>query len=456
MSTINQYLDDHAAEFEAELCEFLRIPSVSADPARKPDMTQAANWVADQFRRLEFPKVEVIPTAGHPIVLAQSAEVQGAPTALVYGHYDVQPADPLEKWISPPFEPTVREGNLFARGAVDDKGQLLTHIKSVEAWIRTAGLLPMNLKFVVEGEEEIGSPGLEEFLKHHAKRLKCDCVVISDGSQFAPGIPAINYGLRGITYYELRLTGPNHDLHSGSFGGSVTNPANALAQILAGLVDKHGKVKLPGFYRRVLPLSDRERSELASLPFDEKEYAQQLGVNGFFGEEGYTLLERRWARPTCDVCGLTSGYQGEGAKTVLPSTASAKISFRLVPNQKPEQVADGLRKMVAKLCPPGITWEVDDMHGAPGVVVPLDSPYIEASARAIESAFGRRPVFTREGGSIPIVVRFAHALKATPLLLGWGQDDDNAHSPNEKFSLADFHRGTKASARLWEELSKVS
>ncbi|MBN2581115.1 MAG: dipeptidase [Pirellulales bacterium] len=455
MNAFNQYLEDHAADFEAELCEFLRIPSVSADAACKPQMDRAAQWVAERFRRLDFPVVEVIPTAGHPLVFAQSPTVPGAPTILVYGHYDVQPVDPLDQWTTPPFEPTVRDGKLFARGATDDKGQLLTHVKSAEAWIRTAGKLPLNLKYMIEGEEEIGSAGLEEFLKPNSKRLKCNCVVISDGCQFAPGVPAITYGLRGIAYFELRLTGPNRDLHSGSFGGSVTNPANALAQILAGLIDRHGKIKIPGFYRRVLPLSDRERSELAALPFDEQEYQRQLGVDGTFGEEGYTSLERRWARPTFDVCGLWSGFQGEGAKTVLPANAGAKISFRLVPNQKPEQVADGLRKQIAKLCPPGITWELTDLHGAPGVVVALDSPYVEAAARAIESAFGRRPVFTREGGSIPIVVRFAQVLKTTPLLIGWGQDDDNAHSPNEKFSLADFHRGIKASAKLWEELSKI-
>jgi acetylornithine deacetylase/succinyl-diaminopimelate desuccinylase-like protein len=454
MSTLDQYLEDHAADFEAELCEFLRIPSTSSDPACKPDMVRAAQWVADQLGRLNF-TTEVIPTSGHPLVFAQSPHVPGAPTALVYGHYDVQPAEPLDKWTTPPFEPTVRDGNLFARGATDDKGQLLTHVKSAEAWIRTVGKLPLNLKYIIEGEEEIGSAALEEFLKPNAKRLKCDCIVISDSGQFAPDMPAITYGLRGIAYFELRLTGPNRDLHSGSFGGSVTNPANALTQILAGLIDRHGKVKIPGFYRRVQPLSDRERQEFAALPFDEQESQRQLGVNGVFGEEGYTTLERRWARPTYDICGLWSGFQGEGSKTVLPATAGAKISFRLVPNQKPEQVAAGLRTLIAKLCPPGITWELIEMHGAPGVVVSLDNPYVEAAARAIESAFGRRPVFTREGGSIPIVVSFAQILKTVPLLIGWGQEDDNAHSPDEKFCLADFHRGIKASAKLWEELSKI-
>ena len=454
MSHIDQYLKDHAQRFEEELCQFLRIRSVSADPDRREDMRRAADWVADQCRRLEF-ATEVVQTAGHPLVYAESPQVAGAPTALVYGHYDVQPPDPLDQWISPPFEPTRRDGNLYARGATDDKGQMLTHLKSAEAWIETEGRLPLNLKFLIEGEEEVGSAGLEKFIVEQAQRLACDCVVISDGSQFAPGKPAITYGLRGIAYYELRLTGPNRDLHSGSFGGSVTNPANTLARMLAALVDGQGKVQIPGFYDDVVPLSDREREEFASLEFDEQEYFEQIGTDGAVGESGYTALERRWARPTCDVSGLWSGYQGEGAKTVLPAAAGAKFSFRLVPNQQPEKISAALKPMLEALCPPGIRMELIDFHGSPGVLVPLESPYIGAAAEAIGHAFGRRPVFTREGGSIPIVTTFHETLKADTLLIGWGQDDDNTHSPNEKFCLADFHRGIKASARLWEELSQV-
>ncbi len=454
MSTIDQYLDTHAARFEDELCEFLRIPSVSADPGRHGDMHRAADWVADQFRHLGF-AAEVIPTAGHPLVYAESPAVPGAPTALVYGHYDVQPPEPLEKWVTPPFEPTRRDGNLYARGATDDKGQMFTHLKSAEAWITVEGRLPVNLKFIIEGEEEVGSAALEQYLVEHADRLACDCVVISDGGQFAPGVPAITYGLRGIAYYELRVTGPNRDLHSGSFGGSVTNPANALAQVLAGLMDRHGRVTIPGFYDDVVPLTARERQEMAAMPFDEKQYFEQIGVVGAMGEEGYTTLERRWARPTFDVSGLWGGYQGEGAKTVLPAAAGAKFSFRLVPNQDPAKITAGLKWRLAELSPPGVELDLIEHHGAPGVLMPLGSPYIEAAARAIEHAFGRRPVFTREGGSIPIVTTFHQQLKVDALLLGWGQDDDNTHSPNEKFALADFHRGIKASAQLWEELSKV-
>jgi succinyl-diaminopimelate desuccinylase len=454
MSTIDQYLDTHAARFEDELCEFLRIPSVSADPGHRGDMLRAADWVADQFRHLGF-TAEVIPTAGHPLVYAESSAVPGAPTALVYGHYDVQPPEPLEKWITPPFEPTRRDGNLYARGATDDKGQVFTHLKSAEAWITVEGRLPVNLKFLIEGEEEVGSAALERYLAEHADRLACDCVVISDGGQFAPGVPAITYGLRGIAYYELHVTGPNRDLHSGSFGGSVTNPANALAQMLAGLIDRKGRVTIPGFYDEVVPLTKRERQEMASMPFDEKQYFEQIGVVGANGEEGYTTLERRWARPTFDVSGLWGGYQGEGAKTVLPAAAGAKFSFRLVPNQDPAKITAGLKWRLAELAPPGVELDLVEHHGAPGVLMPLGSPYIEAAARAIQHAFGRRPVFTREGGSIPIVTTFHQQLKVDALLVGWGQDDDNAHSPNEKFALADFHRGIKASARLWEELSKV-
>jgi acetylornithine deacetylase/succinyl-diaminopimelate desuccinylase-like protein len=454
MTAIDKYLEENALDFEDELCQFLRIPSVSADPKCKADVIQAAQWIAQQLKRLNFSS-EVIPTDGHPLVFAQSPVIPGATTVLVYGHYDVQPVDPLNKWTTPPFEPTHRNGNLFARGATDDKGQILTHVKGVEAWVKTAGKLPLNLKFLVEGEEEVGSHALGKFLEKHADRLACDCAVISDGNQFAPDVPAICYGLRGIMCYELRLTGPNRDLHSGSFGGAVTNPANALTQILAGLIDGQGRIQIPGFYDDVVPLTDQERKQFAALPFDEAGFFRQIGVDAAMGEQGYTSLERRWARPTFDICGIFGGYQGEGAKTVLPSTSGAKISFRLVPNQNPEKITAGLKQKLNQLCPPGIRFELIDSHGSAAVTVPLDSPYIEAAARAIEYAFGRRPVFTREGGSIPIVADFSNKLHAETLLLGWGQDDDNAHSPNEKFALSDFHRGIKASAKLWEELSKI-
>jgi succinyl-diaminopimelate desuccinylase len=454
MIAIDEYLRTNATRFEEELCELLRIPSISADPAYRDQMHRAADWVAGRLRALGL-AVDRVETAGHPLVYAESPHQAGLPTVLVYGHYDVQPVVPLDLWASPPFEPTRRDGNLYARGATDDKGQVLTHVYGAEAWLVSQGRLPVNLKYLIEGEEEVGSSGLEEYLAKHADRLACDCVVISDGSQFAPGQPAITYGLRGIACFELLLTGANRDLHSGTFGGSVTNPVNTLARMLAALVDDRGRICIPGFYDDVVPLSAKEREQFASLAFDESQYFAQIGVSGAVGEEGYSALERRWARPTCDVNGIWGGYQGKGAKTVLPAEAGAKFSLRLVPNQDPHKVGLALEAMLRQLCPPGITMKLVGQHGAPGVLVPLDSPYVQAAARAIEHAFGRPPVFTREGGSIPIVTAFHQTLGADALLIGWGQDDDNTHSPNEKFSLADFHRGIRASAKLWEELGKI-
>jgi succinyl-diaminopimelate desuccinylase len=455
INAIEEYLQTNARRFEEDLCELLRIPSISADTAYGDQMLRASEWVAGRLRALGL-TVEVVPTAGHPLVYAESARQEGVPTVLVYGHYDVQPVVPLELWISPPFEPTRRDGNLYARGATDDKGQMLTHVFGAEAWIASQGHLPVNLKFLIEGEEEVGSSGINQYLASHAERLACDCVVISDGSQFAPGQPAITYGLRGIACFELQLTGPSRDLHSGTFGGSVTNPVNTLARMLAAMVDERGKIRVPGFYDDVVPLTAKEREQFAALPFDEKRYFEQIGLRGAIGEEGYTTLERRWARPTFDINGIWGGYQGQGAKTVLPAQAGAKFSFRLVPNQDPHKVQVALESMLRQLCPPGIAMKLISHHGSPGVLVPLDSPYIAAAARAIEYAFGRPPVFTREGGSIPIVTAFHEILRADALLMGWGQDDDNTHSPNEKFSLADFHRGIRASAKLWEELANAA
>lgn len=454
MQAVLDRIDARRERFVADLVELLRIPSVSADPAFAGEVRRAASWVRDHLAACGL-AAELIDTAGHPIVYAETPPVPGAPVALVYGHYDVQPPDPLAEWITPPFEPAIRDGKLFARGATDDKGQMLTHVHSVAEWLATAGRLPLQVKLLIEGEEEVGSPHLEPFLAANADRLACDCVVVSDSSQFAPGLPAITYGLRGIAYFELRLTGPKQDLHSGVFGGAVSNPANAMCQMLGQLVDADGRITIPGFYDDVAPLTDAERQEFASLPFDEAGFRGQLGVEALAGERGYTTLERRWARPTLDVNGLTSGYQGEGAKTVLPARASAKLSCRLVPNQDPHQVAEGLRRRLTELLPPGIHMELVEHHGAPGVVMPLDSPWLRAAAAAIESGFGRRPVFIREGGSIPIVNHFCRILGADVLLLGWGQNDDNPHSPNEKFSLDDYHRGIRASAALWDKLASV-
>lgn len=455
MDRVKSYIESHRQGFEADLADLLRIASVSADSRQNAETGRAAEWVAAQFKQLGL-ATELIPTAGHPLVYAESPPVPGKPVALVYGHYDVQPPEPLDEWISPPFEPTVRDGNVYARGATDDKGQMLTHVKGAEAWIKTVGKLPLQVKFLIEGEEEVGSAHLEPFVKANRDKLACDTVVISDCSQFAPGMPAITYGLRGIAYFELRLRGPKQDLHSGTFGGGVTNPANVLAELIAALKDKNGRIQVPGFYDDVVPLTEREREEYRELPLSDEEFMQSLGVKGLFGEAGFTSIERRWARPTCDVNGLTSGYQGEGAKTVLPARASAKFSFRLVPKQDPKKIAASLRTFLKDRLPPGIEMELDDHHGAPGVMVSLDSPYVAAAAEAIKKGFGKAPVFIREGGSIPIVTTFTRELGADALLLGWGQNDDNTHSPNEKFCLDDYHRGTLASAQLWEELAKLT
>ena len=457
MDDLFTFIDQHGTRFEDELCELLRIASVSADSQFHGEVRRAAQWVADYCRRMGL-ATDLIETIGHPLVFAETPDVPGAPTVLVYGHYDVQPPDPLEQWITPPFEPTKRNGNLYARGATDDKGQMFTHLASVQAWMKTRGKLPVKIKFLIEGEEEWGSKGINDFLAKPAAKakLKSDICVISDTSQFGPGQPAITYGLRGIVGFELRLMGPKQDLHSGTFGGAVTNPVNAICTLLAAIRDDQGHICIPGFYEDVLPLTDRERQQLAKLPFSESKFQEQLGVNGLAGEAGFTTLERRWCRPTFDINGIYGGYQGEGGKTIIPAKAVAKFTFRLVPRQNPDKIAKALEQFLRPLCRPGIKMELVHQHGAEGVVVPLGSPYVAAAARAIERGFGKAPVFIREGGSIPIVTAFSQRLSVDTLLVGWGLDDDNTHSPNEKFSLADFRRGIKASAALWEELGKMA
>lgn len=455
IAAVDQYLDSAKNAQLDDLQQWLKIPSVSADPKRKDDVAKAAQWVHDKLQNLGL-QTELVPTSTHPLVLASTPPVPGKPVVLVYGHYDVQPPDPLDQWITPPFEPAVRDGNIYARGATDDKGQALTHIQSVAAWIKAGQTLPMQIKFLIEGEEEVGSEALGEYLKEHSAKLACDVIVISDNSQYAKGEPAITYGLRGIAYFEVWAHGPKQDLHSGVFGGSVTNPAIALSRLIASLHDANGQVQLPGFYDSVVPLKDSERQRWEALKFDDSRLAKQLGVSELAGEAGYSTLERRWARPTCDVHGLMGGYQGEGGKTIIPACAGAKVSFRLVPNQDPATVAKQFQAFVAAFKQPGIRFEVKDLHGGPGVVIDPDSPYMKAGERAITSAFGKSPVLMREGGSIPIVAEMVRRTGAAVLLLGWGLDDDNAHSPNEKFSVEDYYRGIRASAHLWHELSQVA
>jgi len=452
MNDIDAYLEANREKFEDDLCALLRIPSVSADSSRSGDVRRAAEWVAGQFRGMGLTP-EIIETSGAPLVYAQTPPVPGKPTVLVYGHYDVQPVEPLKEWISPPFEPTKRNGNIYARGATDDKGQMVTHLFSAAAWLKTRGKLPVQLKFAIEGEEEVGSKGINDYVATPAGRdkLNCDVVVISDCSQFGPGQPAITYGLRGGVWFQLIAKGPKQDLHSGTFGGAVANPINALCRLLALLIDERGRVQVPGFYDDVAPLTDAERKQFAALPFSEEKFKQQIGVKELAGEEGFTTLERRWARPTYDILSIWGGQQM--LKSAIQARAGANVSFRLVPNQNPDRIAAAVRQFLFAHCPAGIELEMSVAHGAPGVVVPLDSPYVAAAEKAIEQGFGKKPVFMREGGSIPIVTNFKQELGVDTLLLGWGLDDDNTHSPNEKFSLADFHRGIKASAHLWNEMA---
>ena len=408
-----------------------------------------------QFQSLGL-KAEKIATAGNPLIYAESPPVADMPVALVYGHYDVQPVDPLGEWLSPPFEPTRRNGNIYARGATDDKGQMLTHIKGAEAWLKTTGQLPIQLKFLIEGEEEVGSVNLDTFIAANKEKLACDVVVISDSSQFAPGKPAITYGLRGLAYFEVRLTGPKQDLHSGTFGGGVTNPANRAVPDVGGAGGRPGANPSARVLRRRRAAHAKPNaSNFASCRSTKICSCSRSASRGLSGEAGYTTLERRWARPTCDINGLTSGYQGEGAKTILPARASAKFSFRLVPKQDPVQITKSLERMLRAMLPPGVKMELIEHGASPGVVVPLESPSMSAAAEAINDAFKAKPVFIREGGSIPVVGTFHDELGVDTLLLGWGLDDDNTHSPNEKFNLADFHRGIRASAYLWAELAKT-
>jgi acetylornithine deacetylase/succinyl-diaminopimelate desuccinylase-like protein len=454
MAELREYLEVNRERHLGELVEFLRIPSVSAKSEHRADVARAAEWLAERMREAGLERAEVIATEGHPVVLGEWRGAPGAPTLLVYGHYDVQPPEPLDEWTSPPFEPTVRDGNLYARGSVDDKGQLYLHLKAVEAHLAEGGTLPANVVFLIEGEEEIGSVHLPAFLEANRERLACDAVLISDTTMFAPGLPSITMGLRGLAYMEVHVRGARGDLHSGSYGGAVANPANALSRIITGLKDDAGRVTIPGFYDAVRELSEREREAMRALPFDEEEFRDEVGVPSVAGERGYSTLERIWARPTLDVNGLLSGYTGEGAKTVLPARAMAKVSMRLVPDQDYGAVERAFAEHVLSLAPPGVTVEVKALHGGQPWRADPTEPVFAAAARALERAFGRAPVFVREGGSIPIVQAFQETLRAPVVLLGFGLPGENAHAPDEWFSLENYARGTEAIAYLYEEITR--
>jgi acetylornithine deacetylase/succinyl-diaminopimelate desuccinylase-like protein len=453
LERVLQSVDAHRAQTVAGLKEFLRIPSVSAKPEHKADVQRCAQWLAEQLRGMGL-WARVEPTGGHPLVLAGNERKPGRPTVLFYGHYDVQPPEPLEQWTSAAFEPAEREGAIYARGAADDKGQVWAHVQAIRAWQEQGGL-PVNLVMLIEGEEEIGSDNLEAYLRAHQKELAADVAVISDTSQFARGLPAITYGLRGLVYMEVFITGPAYDLHSGVFGGSVPNPANVLVELLATLHTPDGRVNIPGFYDEVQELSPAERAATAKLPFDDQQCLRELGLAGLAGEPGYTTLERRWARPTCDINGLTSGYQGPGAKTIIPAKASAKVSMRLVPHQDPRKIEAAFEQAMRERCPKSVKIEFGRHGASPGVLVPFDSPAVRLAASAIRTGFGVDPVFMREGGSIPVVGQIKSILGADTLLVGFGLPDDRVHSPNEKFDLEALHQGTRTAAALYEELTRL-
>ncbi|HLX70852.1 MAG TPA: dipeptidase [Verrucomicrobiae bacterium] len=455
MQAVIDFLKQNESRFVNELCEYVRFPSVSAQPQHRADMKACGDWVVEHCQQIGL-EAQLCPTSGHPIVLAKTPRhgKNGRPHFLVYGHYDVQPPEPFELWKTPPFEPRIEGRSLFGRGACDNKGQNLAHLKAIEAYFKTGTELPCDLTFVIEGEEEVGSASLATFLKERQSELKCDAVVISDTGMPAKNCPALTYALRGIAAFEIVLHGPARDLHSGIFGGTVDNPAMALSQLLAQLRDPDGRVAIPGFYDDVKPLSDYERQQFARLPFTDEQYRQMLGVPKLFGEKGYTPFEQRSARPTLEINGLTSGYQGEGSKTIVPAWARVKITTRLVPDQSPGKIIQLVTEHLKKICPPTVRMEIQSGHGAEPYLVSPTGTHAKAALRALKAAFGSEPIVMREGGSIPIVNDFKRILGVDTLLLGLALPDDNAHSPNEKFDLDCFAKGQLMAAHLWQELTK--
>jgi acetylornithine deacetylase/succinyl-diaminopimelate desuccinylase-like protein len=456
MDPIAQYLEEHREAFLDDLKAVLEIPSVSAQPDRRADVARCAEHIAGRLKRLGMTRVQVYPTQGHPVVYAEWLGAPGAPTVLLYGHYDVQPVEPLELWHTPPFEPTLRDGKLYARGAVDDKGQVYMHLAAIEAHMKTAGKLPVNLKLVIEGEEEVGSLSLEGFLREHRKMLDADVIVVSDTGMLGPDQPALTYALRGILYGQIEVVGPSRDLHSGHFGGAVMNPANALCAIVAGLKDADQRVTIPGFYDGVRTLTPADRKAFAETPFDEKSFMAESGAPLAVGEQGFTTLERTTARPTLDVNGMWSGYIGEGEKTVLPSFAAAKVSMRLVPDQDPNHLAPLFEAHVKKLAPPGVHAKVTGLRGSPPFLTDPEHPMLEAARRALARVWSKPAVMMREGGSIPVMTTFQQTHVGLPsILVGFGLDDDQVHAPNEKISLTSFYGGMRSVAYLYEELAKA-
>ena len=449
---LSTYVDFHKSNFLNELGEILKIQSISADPSKKDEVHQCAEKIADMMQAASVENVRIFETEGNPFVYGDYLHAPGAPTVLIYGHYDVQPVDPLNEWETPPFEPTVRGEDLYARGSTDDKGQLLIHIKAFETYRKLFGDPPVNLKFIFEGEEEIGSVHLDLFIRSHKDLLKADTVLISDTAMYGRDLPSICYGLRGMAYLELTVENSSFDLHSGSFGGAVENPAHVLADIVSKLHDKYGRVAIPHFYDDVLAVPEEERREISRLPYSDEEFLRQSSAVAPYGEFGYTTNERLWIRPTLDVNGIYGGFTGEGAKTIIPSRAAAKISMRLVPNQRSAKILDLFDAYIKQIAPPTVRVLVRKMHSGEPALIPIDHPSIKATAEALENVFGKKPFYIREGGSIPEVLTFQEALGAPVVLLGFGLPDENSHAPNEHLYLKHFFDGIKTMAVLYDKL----
>lgn len=453
MKTSN-YIDENFNNYIEELKNYLKIPSISADSNYNSQTRLAADFTSEMLKNAGMENVAIMETDGNPVVYADWLHAEGKQTVLIYGHYDVQPPDPLNLWTSPAFEAEVRGEHIFARGSIDDKGQVHMHIKSVEALIKTEGKLPVNVKFIIEGEEEIGSPSLVSFLEKNKELLSCNSVMISDTTMHDYNMPSLTYGLRGLAYLELHVYGPNRDLHSGMFGGAIVNPLNALCKMVANMKDENERISIPGFYDDVVEVSEEEHKELARLPYNVEDFKNLLEIKTTNGEKGYTDLERLWARPTLDLCGIWGGYQGEGAKTVLPSKASAKISMRLVANQDYKKVYSQFNEFIKSNTPIGVTVEVIELHGGPPALTPTDSIPMKAALNALRLAFNTEPYLIRSGGSIPIVADFERVLNAPVVLMGFGLPDQNAHSPNENMHLPTYHLGIKSCYLFLEEYSK--
>lgn len=454
--TVQEYLAGNKEKGLKELEDFLRIPSISSQPDRAPDVRRAAEHLRNRYTAIGLEHADVLDTAGHPVVYADWLHAPGKPTVLLYGHYDVQPVDPLELWHSPPFEPARQNGLLLARGASDDKGQIALHWQALEALLQTTGRLPVNLKVIAEGEEEIGSTNFDQFLQRHRDRLAADFCLVSDTAVAARGLPAITYALRGLLYFEIRVESANSDLHSGEYGGIVPNPIQALAEIVTGLKDSSGAILIPGFYEGVRPLTDEERRQFARVPFDEAAYRQANGLERLHGEPGFSPVERRWARPTLDFNGVWGGYQGPGTKTIIPAFAAAKFSCRLVPDQQAAQVAQRIREHIEAVRPQAVRVQLTELGTGDPWITPRDHPLLQAAQRALKQAYGADPVFIRSGGSIGAVDSMTRHLGATCLLVGFVLPDCHAHAPNESLDLESFEVGRQAAVRLWDEIAAIT